>query len=62
MNRMAIQDADRVARARAGDTEAYRALVEQYSRSLFALAYRMTGNEPDAEDVVSAANRVLEFA
>jgi RNA polymerase sigma-70 factor (ECF subfamily) len=27
-------------------------LVERHSRSLFRLAFRMTGNEPDAEDVV----------
>ena len=39
-------------RARQGDNEAFRALVEQHSRSVFRLAYRMTGNEQDAEDVV----------
>src|SRR6187397_1267649 len=39
-------------RARQGDSEAFRALVEQHSRSAFRLAYRMTGNEQDAEDVV----------
>lgn len=27
-------------------------LVERYSRSLFRIAYRMTGNEQDAEDMV----------
>jgi RNA polymerase sigma-70 factor (ECF subfamily) len=41
-----------VARARAGDSDAFRALVERHSRSIFRLAYRMTGNEQDAEDVV----------
>jgi len=41
-----------VAKARSGDADAYRALVERHSRSLFRLAYRMTGNEQDAEDVV----------
>jgi RNA polymerase sigma-70 factor (ECF subfamily) len=45
-------DAATVARARAGDGEAFRALVERNSRSIFRLAYRMTGNEQDAEDVV----------
>src|SRR4029077_13304446 len=30
----------------------FRALVEQHSRSVFRLAFRMTGNEQDAEDVV----------
>jgi RNA polymerase sigma-70 factor (ECF subfamily) len=41
-----------LARARQGDGEAFRALVERHSRSVFRLAYRMTGNEQDAEDVV----------
>jgi RNA polymerase sigma-70 factor (ECF subfamily) len=39
-------------RARQGDSEAFRSLVERHSRSVFRLAYRMTGNEQDAEDVV----------
>jgi len=41
-----------LARARQGDGEAFRALVERHSRSAFRLAYRMTANEQDAEDVV----------
>jgi RNA polymerase sigma-70 factor (ECF subfamily) len=41
-----------LARARGGDGEAFRALVEQHSRRVFQLAFRMTGNEHDAEDVV----------
>ena len=41
-----------LARARQGDGEAFRALVEQHSRSVFRLAFRMTGHEQDAEDVV----------
>src|ERR1700733_4282810 len=41
-----------LARARQGDGEAFRSLVERHSRSAFRLAYRMTGNEQDAEDVV----------
>ena len=41
-----------VASARTGDAEAFRVLVERHSRALFGLAYRMTGNESDAEDVV----------
>ena len=41
-----------LARARQGDSEAFRSLVERHSRSVFHLAYRMTGNEQDAEDVV----------
>jgi len=39
-------------RARQGDSEAFRMLVESHSRSAFRLAFRMTGNEQDAEDVV----------
>src|ERR1700687_5224328 len=41
-----------LARARQGDSEAFRVLVERHSRSLFRLAFRMTGNPQDAEDVV----------
>ena len=45
-------DAALVGQARAGDPDAFRLLVERHARSLFGLAYRMTGNESDAEDVV----------
>jgi len=41
-----------LARARQGDSEAFRTLVERHSRRAFQLAFRMTGNEQDAEDVV----------
>jgi RNA polymerase sigma-70 factor (ECF subfamily) len=41
-----------VAGARAGDREAFRALVERHSRYLFRIAYRLTANTEDAEDVV----------
>jgi RNA polymerase sigma-70 factor (ECF subfamily) len=41
-----------VERARSGDNEAFRLLVEQHGRAVFRLAYRITGNEEDAEDVV----------
>ena len=41
-----------VERARLGDNEAFRLLVQQHSRGIFRLGYRMTGNEQDAEDVV----------
>jgi RNA polymerase sigma-70 factor, ECF subfamily len=41
-----------LSRARQGDSEAFRTLVESHSRSAFRLAFRMTGNEHDAEDVV----------
>jgi len=39
-------------RAQDGDREAFRVLVDRYSQEMFRLAYRMTGNEQDAEDVV----------
>jgi RNA polymerase sigma-70 factor (ECF subfamily) len=46
------EDAAAVALARDGDAEAFRSLVERHSRLVFRVAYRMTGNESDAEDVV----------
>jgi RNA polymerase sigma-70 factor, ECF subfamily len=45
-------DADTVALARDGDSEAFRALVERHSRAVYRLAQRMTGSQQDAEDVV----------
>jgi RNA polymerase sigma-70 factor, ECF subfamily len=45
-------DADAVAQVRAGNPDAFRVLVERHSRAIFRLAYRMTGNEQDAEDAV----------
>lgn len=39
-------------RAQEGDREAFRVLVDRYSHEMFRLAYRLTGNEQDAEDVV----------
>lgn len=38
-----------------GDKDAYAALVVRHSRSLFRVAYRISGNEADAEDVVQEA-------
>ncbi|PYQ17451.1 MAG: RNA polymerase subunit sigma-24 [Acidobacteria bacterium] len=55
MQRMEESDADALALARAGDSEGFRVLVERHSRAVFRLAYRMTGNEHDAEDVVQEA-------
>ncbi len=49
---MEASDAATVAQILAGDREAFGILVERHSRSIFRLAYRMTGNEHDAEDVV----------
>ena len=52
MRRMEGSDAAAVQQALAGDRDAFRELVDRHSRSIFRLAYRMTGNEHDAEDVV----------
>lgn len=38
--------------ARKGNQHAFRVLVERHSQSIFRLAFRMTGNEQDAEDMV----------
>ena len=39
----------------AGDKDAYGALVAQHSQALFRAAFRITGEEADAEDVVQEA-------
>jgi RNA polymerase sigma-70 factor (ECF subfamily) len=49
---MEDSDSVAVARAKQGDGDAYRILVDRHSRGVFRLAYRMTGNEQDSEDVV----------
>ena len=41
-----------VTRAREGDSDAFRELVDRHSRAVFKVAYRMTGNQHDADDVV----------
>ena len=48
-------DAIAVERTLAGDREAFRVLVERHSRNVYRLAYRMTGNQQDAEEVVQEA-------
>ena len=49
---MEMTDVGVVNRARGGDAEAFRMIVERHSQPLFRVAYRMTGNEHDADDVV----------
>jgi len=52
---MDANDAHDVTLAQARDESAFRRLVERHSRGVFQLAFRLTGNEPDAEDVVQEA-------
>jgi len=49
---MEVTDAAVVAQVLAGDRDAFRVLVERHSRSIFRVAYRMTGNQEDAEELV----------
>src|SRR5215472_4457737 len=49
---MEVTDAAVVAQVLAGDRDAFRVLVDRYSRSIFRVAYRMTGNRQDAEEIV----------
>jgi RNA polymerase sigma-70 factor (ECF subfamily) len=44
-----------VAKARAGDEGAFRALVRAHQRSVFGLAYRILQNREDAEDAAQEA-------
>jgi len=48
-------DAAAVERTLAGERDAYRVLVERHSAYVYRLAYRMTGNREDAEEVVQEA-------
>jgi RNA polymerase sigma-70 factor, ECF subfamily len=52
VDRAEDSDAAQVAQTLAGNQEAFRPLVERYSQRLFRLAYRITGSENDAEDLV----------
>jgi RNA polymerase sigma-70 factor (ECF subfamily) len=49
---MEESDVVAVTRARGGDSDAFRVLVDRHSRSIFRLAWRMTGSAQDAEDLV----------
>src|SRR5215470_15179393 len=52
---VATSDAVAVERTLGGEREAYRVLVERHSAYVYRLAYRMTGNKEDAEEVVQEA-------
>jgi RNA polymerase sigma-70 factor (ECF subfamily) len=55
MLRMDRDDQAAIQAVLAGDKEAYGALIVRYSGRLFRVAFRITGNEADAEDVVQDA-------
>jgi RNA polymerase sigma-70 factor (ECF subfamily) len=49
---MELTDRAAVEEVLAGKPETFRVLVDRHSRKVFGLAYRMTGNEHDADEVV----------
>jgi RNA polymerase sigma-70 factor, ECF subfamily len=49
---MEISDAAVVAQVLAGDRDAFRLLVDRHTRSIYSVAWRMTGNQQDAEEIV----------
>jgi RNA polymerase sigma-70 factor (ECF subfamily) len=55
MVRMGQDDQAAIRAILAGDKEAYGALVARHASSLFRVAFRITGNEADADDVVQEA-------
>jgi len=55
MVHMDLNDHAAIRAVLSGDKEAYGALVRHHSSSLFRMAFRITGNEADAEDVVQEA-------
>lgn len=52
---MGRNDRETIRAVLSGDKEAYGALVLHHSRTLFRAAFRITGNEADADDVVQEA-------
>src|ERR1035438_6116634 len=48
-------DAEAIELTLGGNRDAFRVLVERHSASVFRLAYRLTGNRHDAEEVVQEA-------
>lgn len=48
-------DKDAIRQVLAGDRDAYRALVDSYYQIAFRIAFRITGNECDAEEVAQEA-------
>jgi RNA polymerase sigma-70 factor (ECF subfamily) len=50
-----VEEADLIVAARRGDREAFEELVRRTHADTYTLAYRLTGNEEDARDVVQDA-------
>src|ERR1700761_5381794 len=55
MGRMDRNDQATIRAVLAGDRDAYGALVAHHSHAVFRVAFRITGNEADAEEVVQDA-------
>jgi RNA polymerase sigma-70 factor (ECF subfamily) len=55
MDQMVQNDHETMRAVLSGDKEAYGALVARHSRTLFRVAFRITGNEADADEVVQDA-------
>ena len=55
MKGMEGNDLELVEQARDGDSDAFRELVEGHSQRIFCTAFRLTGSEENAEDVVQEA-------
>lgn len=49
---MQVTDAELIGQIRNGNRDAYQVLVERHARPLFRVAFRITRNEGDSEDVV----------
>jgi len=52
---MEAAELERLRRARSGDADAFRGIVETYSRPLFRAAFRVLGDAASAEDAVQDA-------
>jgi len=50
--KLRAKDAELLQRLRRGDAAAFKEMVDQFSDELFGLAYSLTGNAADAEDVL----------
>jgi RNA polymerase sigma-70 factor (ECF subfamily) len=50
-----VEDRELLGRAQRGDKEAFAEIVRRYHRSIYNLAYRMTGNREDSKDIVQEA-------